>query len=105
MLAGWKMDNRLRRCAIAGNLNVFAPNGELRAGRLGPAFERAFAPDEMKRGRIARPFAGKIHRRLYRFVTGTHDAQVIFARLQIFESSRTLFGVSAQTHEPPARFG
>ena len=55
-----KIDNRLRCRALPRNLTVFAPNGKLRAGRLGLDFERTLAPHEMKRRRMDRALRGKI---------------------------------------------
>ena len=103
IFSSWKIDNRLWRHTVAGNLSVFASNQKLRARRFRFDFECALAANKPKWRQLQRTFRAEISARLDRFVTGTHDAQIIFARLQVFERRRTLFRVISQNHESARR--
>src|SRR6266404_9995579 len=62
IFSGRKIDNRLRRRALARNLTVFTSKRKLRASWLRLDFESRFAPNEMKGRRSEWPLTGEIDR-------------------------------------------
>src|SRR6476619_7234408 len=80
IFAGWKISYGLRGYAFARNLTVLASQRKLRSGRIGLDFKSPFASHKSKRRKIWQVFTSQVNVRFHGFVSGAHNAQVIFAR-------------------------